>query len=85
VLPIRAWLDNNIHGWWIGRREPTAWLPYMDCRAGPNRHVYGSRPATLNHVEQQIRDASAAVPMQFLRTNFESMCTKLRKGVKDEI
>ena len=85
MLHIRAWLENNIPDWWIGRRESTAWLPYMGRRAGPNRDAYRSRPSTLNHVGQQNRDASAAVPLRFLRTSVESTCSKLRKGVKDEI
>jgi hypothetical protein len=55
------------------------------CRAAPNRDVYGSRPATLNHVEQQIRDASTALSVQFLRRSFESTCSKMWKGVKDKI
>ena len=46
-------VENQQHGF-------RTWILGLD-----QTDVYGSRPATLTHVEQQIRDASAAVPLQF--------------------
>jgi hypothetical protein len=86
---VRAWLDKNFPGHWVGQHGPHKW-PARSRDLTPcdfflwgwaKDEVYRTNPRTLKELEARIQDVIINVPLNFLQKTVDFIPDRLRKLV----
>jgi hypothetical protein len=90
ALVVRAWLDAQFPGRWMGRRGPHEW-PARNPDLTPcdfflwgwvKEEVYRTKPRTLEELEDRIREVIASIPPEFLLNSVDAIPGRLQKLVE---
>ena len=87
---VRAWLDDQMAGRWIGRRGSYDWparspdLTPCDFLWGwAKEEVYRSKPSNLDELEARILHVLTNVPPKFLQKTVEDIPKRLQRLVEN--
>ncbi len=89
---MRAWLNENFPGRWIGRRGPIDW-PARSCDLTPpdfflwaylKDKVYATKPRSIQDLKDRIRNEMEAIPVDLCQKVCHSVKDRLRQCIEKE-
>lgn len=92
AVAVRHWLDEKMHGHWIGRRGPHEWPPRSPDLTPCDFYLWGrlkdivyrQRSATLNELREHIRTACAELSNDEIARACQAVPDRMRACVAAE-